>query len=182
MESGLRVSKEYDGSGHGSNDSDVSALTWKHQLNLYDEVGAKVIGLFYEGWLSVNGEDLSDWVEMPFGEIKMPMQRAEVFLNYYLGRGHRITVCWAGDDPVGMLLYQPIFDSVIGVRLLYFTERYRASGLGKQAIDSLGGVKLVVFQTRKDSLPDRCLQITAPFRRLISQDDTLCTWEMNWGK
>jgi hypothetical protein len=84
--------------------------------------------MIFESYKRINGVDLGYWAEAEIIDgVKIPMQAAEVKLYQLLAEGCRIRLARKGDDPVGILIYHQIFDSIIAIRMLYIVPEERKS-------------------------------------------------------
>jgi hypothetical protein len=107
------------------------------------------------------------------------MQDTEARLYGYLYGGCKIQLAEQDGEIVGFMLYHQIFDSIIAIRAMYHLKQ--RAGTGKGMIESLGKpIQRVIFQTQKERPPETLFALTRKHRRLISENEKLMTWEMDW--
>lgn len=144
------------------------------------------IPLFWEFWLQVNEEDLSDKKEYELMGKKTTMTRAEAMVFYYLALCHDIKIAeiptqyneW---EMIGFMIYRTCFGHILEVPCLYVIDEFRDKFIGKEFVDSVGPqIDRVLFQTRKAKPPEQFLRSTEKHRQLIKSGENLLTWEMGW--
>jgi len=134
--------------------------------------------LYWQFCNDLNHEDTSGLksFETPGGKIEVSEAEARIFA--YLESGCGIKVAYYGDVMIGFLIYQKIFESLYSIRCM-FTEPLEGLKLGKRLVNSLQP-KHLIFQSQKASPPEKCLEVTKPFRKKIAEDDNFETWLMPW--
>ncbi len=148
--------------------------------------------VFWEYWLKVNGEDLSDEVEELVLGVPVKITRIERAVYGYLADGFTILLVTDVvpdgavdvEKIVGFAILRRVCDVVLDVRHMFLEPEYRDTGAGVKLIrmvDELSPVHRIIFQTRLEAPPELFLGQTKRFRRLIAESDRLATWEMDWG-
>ena len=150
---------------------------------LGNERYAQFAALFWEYWLKVNGEDLSDLIVSETLGVEMP--RVEYVLSYYLDqlRCSAELVTSKSGEVVGFVMYRIACDHVLEIRHMYVSPKCSGLGLGKGLVDAIRAqypIKIVLFQTHKGRPPNRLLEFTEKRRRLVGETEHLFTWLMDW--
>lgn len=175
MEPKLCVSEEH-GLVDGNSDSHIFQIK---DFDAQDEAQRKeLLPLFWEFWIKVQREDQSLPVRYNLFGFTYEVPEIEATLYRFVYKENcRIKVAYQDDVVVGFMLYNLVFDSILVIRHMYTM----VSGLGKWLVECVDNVKKVIFQTRKENPPERCLQLTEKFRKKITETDKIITWEMDWG-
>ena len=179
MDARISVPEKYGGIV-GNDQSDFPSVNFVPYEHEHDY--ARALAILGEAIHLVNGVEPQELVPVKILDAQeLEMTRAEVALSRYAYDACQIQLVEVDDEVVGVLVYRRIFDMMIEVRMLYIRDGLTARGLGKGIVSSIGKVKGLIFQTRKDQPPPRCLQITEKFRHVLFEDDFLITWQMQWG-
>lgn len=143
----------------------------------YDDV----FGILWEAWFAINGEDLnSETTYTDIYGIERPIHKIDALIHLFYYQGYDIYYAKNNDNFTVAILVCHKFDTVINVKVLYVDPNVAKSKVGRDLINSLG-VKKIIFQTRKGHETKAMFETTSKRRKLISEDDKLSTWEMDWG-
>lgn len=138
----------------------------------------QLIGLFWEFWLRVNGEDLSKKKNYETKDGTYCIPEIEGVLYAYLHEQHKIQIAMDEGNVISFILYREVFPGLIAIKHGFTDYCYEECGLIRKMIDSIKP-QAVMFQTRKKNEPKRILAVS-PTKTLVSEDEDLCTWFMKW--
>lgn len=176
MESELSLSEEHKCDSHSQYQSIISEITFRG-VSSQDVSFSDVLTLFESSWREVNDTDLSQVRT----ESNISFKESELAFHMYLKNGVRFQAAFLGNQAVGILVYSPVFDGVLAVRMLYLKKDYRLGAIGQGLIISVLGLKgNLIFQTHKRRPPELMLKLTEGYRSELFQDENLITWMMPW--
>lgn len=137
--------------------------------------------LYWQFCKTCNDEDVSGLKTFEGEGQVFTVTEAEARIYGYLSAGNEIKIAYYENVMIGFLIYQRIFDKMVVIRSC-FAERFSEGlKLAKRFINALQPIpQQLIFQTRKELAPNRCLEITKDHRRLISENEFFNTWIMNW--
>lgn len=138
------------------------------------------MGLFWEFWFKVQDNDLSDPVKYVLDgeEVWIPEIEGEFYAC--MNEGAKVKLAYLGSEIIGFMLYHYAYNCVLLIRHMYVIPEHENAGIAKKLVDAVGDVKKLIFQTRRNSPPERMLELTKEFRSVISEDPVITTWEMPW--
>lgn len=176
MESKLCLSEEHASDGRSSPDSDILQIEFK-PLDLKRDFPV-VLGILWEAWLMVCGQDLKDEIEIKFQGEMQKMPGVEAQLYYYLQKDCQILLAFHGSEICGIMVYGWVFDKVGTIRMLYFPAAYRGMSLGIKMVRSIPDLKKILFQTHKKIEPKALFGAVGDRAHKIYESDEMLTWEM----
>lgn len=127
----------------------------------------------WEACWAVNQEDLADFLVQEKG-----ITHAEHRVYEWLNGGAQLTVAVIEEQFAGLLVSQNLGDRIEYIRMLYTRPEFEGLGVGKGLIHSLMP-KRIVFRTRRDSPPQRCLAVTPQAKQICESSDWRL-WSMEW--
>jgi hypothetical protein len=140
--------------------------------------------MLWEYWLKVNGEDLSDEVEVEVLGVPVKMQRVEKTLYGYLAQGFKITLALHPEGwVVGFLIARRVCDVVLEVRHMWVEPSERESKVGAGLVHFMAQehpIVELIFQSRNELPPEQMLKLTSGRRRVVYAGEKLTTWAMPW--
>jgi hypothetical protein len=159
---------------------DFSEITFE-DLSQFSQANTKLVcPILKEAFEKINGQDLNYDVERVILDgIKVLLPAVEDLLYWYMNQGCLLQLAFRGAEPVGILVYQRFFKSIIAVRILYMRPEFEKTGVGKRLVDSVDP-KRIIFQTRKEAPPTRLYEVTKGRIRQLEETEKLLTWEMEW--
>lgn len=178
MDNGFCVSEEHARDGRSSPDSDFLQIEFRH-LDLKKDFPV-VLGLLWEAWLVVCGQDLKDELEIQFQGEKQKMPGVEAQLYYYLQKDCQILLAFHENEMCGIMVYNWLFDKVGVIRMLYFPTQYRGMSLGIKMARAVPDFKNVLFQTHKKIEPKALFQAVGDRAIKIFESDDMVTWKMTF--
>lgn len=134
----------------------------------------ELIPIVWEACFAVNQEDLDG--KTTVGDIQL--HNAERRFYDWMNRGDEVRIAWVGQEIVGLLVTHAIGDKIGYIRLLYTKPEFEGLRVGKGLVDSVRPKRLV-FRTRRDTPPLRCLAITSIAMR-VCQSKNWDLWSMEW--
>jgi hypothetical protein len=133
--------------------------------------------------MHVHGEDKSRLRRIKIKGKQFDVTEIEATLYWYLDtEGCKVKIALHGDEIVGFLIYNSVLDGVFATRLLYVLPEYYGTKTGESLISSMGKVKTVIFQTKKDITPEGLHAVMRGREQKIGETDHAYTWIMNWEK
>lgn len=130
-------------------------------------------------WIETMGEDTGFKVTIPTVHGNFETLEVEARLSIYLWNKAKIKLALSGGKIVGYLLYQEFFGGTLIVHHLWTDLSFRGKFLGKGLVDSVGGVKMILFQTSLTMPPEKLLGSSKNYWKLY-ESNGYATWRMDW--
>ncbi len=165
--------------GHRSDrNSDLHQITYR-PYNDTDMISLRE--LLWQFYFDVNQEDTSGMKEFDVDGSKVEVIEAQARIYGYLSAGCKIQCAFVNDVLAGFLIFQEMFDRIIVIRVMFIDRWALDFRLGKGLINSLQTIPTtLIFQTRKQVQPDKCLKVTEAHRIQLSENEHFITWSMTW--
>lgn len=137
--------------------------------------------LYWQFCFDVNQEDLSGSSIHVIDGAEVEVFESQARIYGYLSAGCRIQCAFVNGVLAGFLIFHEIFDRIVVIRAMFIDRWAHQYKLGKGLINSLQKIpNTILFQTRKQIEPDRCLKVTESHRSKIAEDEHFITWSMTW--
>jgi len=142
---------------------------------------SEYLGLLWEAIYYINGDDLNGEKRLQIGEATYIVPEIEEVFHDYIAQGHRIHVALHGNEAVGLMVFSHVFPGLASIRFCYAVESKISSHVGKGLIESIPGIRALLFQTRKEKPPLELLKIIRKYEAvLLDELEKFHVWYMPW--
>jgi len=179
MDSGESIPKEPISNGPGSDNSPILQII---DFDLIRDTN-KFLPVFWQAWLFIFGEDRSAMQRITIAGEERQATEIEGLLYWYLfDQSSKIRIALYDNEIVGFVIYNEVLETVLAIRILYALPGLVGTKTGYRLIDSLPGIKTVIFQTVREIEPEQMFSITRGRQVKLNETPEMITWAMNWEK
>lgn len=137
--------------------------------------------IYWDYYKCVNEEELNGFIEFEVCGEKVRCHKIESKFNELKFHNAEIMMAMIGDECVAFGVYHLFCECVAYVRTLYTVPSLEGNGVIKGLMNAIRPiVKKVIFQTRKQKVPENAIRLTEKHAKQIHETEYFKTFEMDW--